>query len=131
MSYYHYPKRPVKSFQDLEVYQNALALAVEITKKVRQDKGINFDKLLGCVSSLPELIASAHSIRFGDPKKAIETLEEAMLKCNLCVVYLELYRDLDNQKIEHEFFEEQISQYLKVRGKVMRLQKSWIKFLNK
>ena len=52
-----------------------------------------------------------------------------MLKCNLAVVHLEKYRDLENKKIDHDFFEEQIKEYLRVRGKIMRLQRAWIKFM--
>jgi len=125
----YYPRHPVKSFQDLEVYQKTLGLAVEITKRIRKDGGINCDKLLACVSNLPVLIATAHSVRFGNSGRAIESLEEAMLACNLAVVYLEQYRDLENKKIKHDYFEEQIKEYLGVRGKIMRLQKSWIKFM--
>lgn len=125
----YYPRRPVKSFQDLEVYQKVLGLAVEIVKKVKEDSGENTGELFNTVLNLPVLIASAHSVRFGNPVKAIETLEEAMLGCNLAIVYLEQYRDLENKKIEHEFFEEQIKEYLRVRGKIMRLQKSWLGFM--
>ena len=131
----YYPRRPVKSFRDLEVYQKVLGLGVEIVKRIRgqdikrQDNSGIGTTLLACVSNLPVLIATAHSVRFGDSERAIATLEEAMLGCNLAVVYLEQYRDLVNQKIETEYFEEQIKEYLRVRGKIMRLQKSWIRFM--
>ena len=32
------PKRPVKSFQDLEVYQKLLALSVAVAKRVKSEK---------------------------------------------------------------------------------------------
>ena len=32
-----YPKRPVKSFQDLEIYQKSLALTAEIFKRLEED----------------------------------------------------------------------------------------------
>lgn len=137
----YYPKRPVKSFQDLEVYQKTLGLAVEIVKKIKNTSVVERKKLAVEVNQeitknliervlvIPKLIATAHSVRFGDSERAIATLEEAMLSCNLSVVYLEKFRDLVNQKIEAEYFEEQIKEYLRVRGKIMRLQKSWIKFM--
>ncbi|MBI4999877.1 hypothetical protein HZB97_03870, partial [Candidatus Gottesmanbacteria bacterium] len=34
MSYSYYPKRPVKSFQDLEVYQKLLAISVAVVKRI-------------------------------------------------------------------------------------------------
>ena len=133
-----YPKRPVKSFQDLEVYQKTFALAVEIVKKVGAEIIDNHlivqqdivNRLTENVLEIPKLIASAHSKRFGDPLKAIQFLEEAMLGCNLAVLYLEEFRDLVNQSLPVEFFEEEIKEYLRVRGKIMRLQKSWVGFMH-
>ena len=164
----YYPKRPVKSFQDLEVYQKTLGLAVEIVKKTSASftsevKSADTsevspaeiaNKLAKMTLAIPRLIASAHSWRFGDPGKAVQALEKTMLNCNLAVYYLELYRDLANPVstdisrssdknkknksrvptaeivIDHDFFEEQIKEYLKVRGRIMRLQRSWIKFMS-
>ena len=134
----YYPKRPVKSFQDLEVYQKALGLAVEVAKKIETDQKVkkNIESYQSIVTNLietalrlPKVIATAHSLRFGDPSEGVANLEKAMLDCNLMAVYLEQYRDLSNNKIGHEFFEEQIKEYLRVRGKILRLQKSWLKFL--
>ncbi len=133
--YKYYPKRPVKSFQDLEVYQKTLGLGVEITKKVNKQNSQNklTKKLIKTALSIPKLIAAAHSVRFGDSEQAIASLEKAMLNCNLAVYYLELDRDLTNlnrkKKIKVEYFEEQIKEYLRVRGKIMRLQRSWLRFM--
>lgn len=124
----YYPKRPVKSFQDLEVYQKLLAVSVAVVKRIAA-KTPRVNKLKQSVLSLPVLIATAHSLRFADSQKAIETLEEAMLNCNLAVVYLEQYRDICNKDIEAEFFEEQIKTLLGTRMKIMRLQMSWKKFM--
>lgn len=131
----YYPKRPVKSFQDLEVYQKLLAVCVAVVKNLTADKpkggedGDLAGKLKECVLSLPRFVAMAHSLRFADSQKAVETLEEAMLNCNLAVVYLEQYRDIYNTTIEADFFEEQIKTLLSTRMKVMRLQMSWKKFM--
>lgn len=125
MSYY--PKRPVKSFQDLEVYQKLLAIGVAIVKRTAPD--VLNRELHDCVLSLPVKIAAAHSLRFGNSEQAIRILEEIMVGCNKIVVYLELYRDLYNEnKIELEFFEEQIKNILSTRFKILHLQRSWIKF---
>jgi len=125
----YYPRRPVKSFQDLEVYQKLLAVSVAAAKKIKSDK------ILALALDLPVKIATAHSIRFSDQLGAIAKLEEAMLDCNILVVYLEQYRDVENPStgsgqanIETEFFEEQIKNLLTTRMKVMHLQMSWKKF---
>ncbi len=119
---YNYPKRPVKSFQDLEVYQKLLAVSVAIAKRVTSEK------MTAMALDLPVKIATAHSLRFGDQTRAIEALEEVMLNCNILVVYLEQYRDIENKEIEPEFFEEQIKNLLSTRTKILHLQMSWKKF---
>lgn len=142
----YYPKRPVKSFQDLEVYQKTLGLGVEVVKKIKNTPAVERKKLavetnekiaknlIERVLAIPKLIATAHSLRFGGPQEAVRALEECMLACNLAVVYLEEYRDIVNPvekkgTIPHDFFEEQIKEYLRVRGRIMRLQKSWLRFM--
>lgn len=134
---YYYPRRPIKSFQDLEVYQRLLAIAVVLTKRLTSERPRNrkvkiralMEKEIDLLLDLPVLIAQAHSLRFSEPKLAISKLEEVMLNCNLSVVYLEQFRDLANHKIEPEFFEEQIKALLINRNKVLRLQRSWKKFM--
>ena len=118
----YYPRRPVKSFQDLEVYQKLLAVSVAIAKRIA------LSQLAAIALDLPVKIAAAHSIRFNDQLGAIAKLEEVMLDCNILIVYLEQYRDIENKDIETEFFEEQIKNILATRMKILHLQFSWKKF---
>ena len=129
----YYPKRPIKSFQDLEVYQKLLAVSVAITKRVKSEK------VATMALDLPVKVATAHSLRFGDQTRAIQALEEVMLHCNILVVYLEQYRDLkqENKRLTNQdnsgngtdiFFEEQIKNLLSTRMKILHLQRSWQKF---
>ncbi len=143
MSYY--PKRPIKSFQDLEVYQKALGVSAVIAKRITEDfaavktgdqnslvsekRQTIASRLIDRALSLPYLIAYAHSLRFADSQKALDKLEETMLNSNLTIVSLEQYRDIYNNDIEHAFFEEQIKNLLTTRVKIMHLQRSWKKFM--
>lgn len=117
------PMRPIKSFQDLEVYQKLLAISVTIAKKMAPSSNP-----VPLALNLPIKIATAHSLRFSDQVKAIQILEEIMLDCNVLVVYLEQFRDLENTEIGSEFFVEQIKNIFITRGKILRLQFSWKKF---
>ena len=53
-------------------------------------------------------IATSHSLRFSDQQKAIDILEDAMLSCNVLVVYLEQYRDIYNTEIESAFLKNRL-----------------------
>lgn len=129
-----YPRKPVKTFQDLDVYQKTYGLAVEIVKKIKSNESKIAQNLRETVLEIPKQIASAHSIRFGRTATSVDSLEEAMLLCNLAVLYLEEFRDIENldkeqsEHVLHEFFMENIQEYLRVRTKIMRLQKAWLKF---
>lgn len=150
---YYTPKRPIKSFQDLEVYQKLLAVSVAVAKRIPARsvplptlpdvKNMSLPKALPPIGGadiadvmvktaldLPIKIATAHSMRFTDQVQAIATLEEVMLGCNLLVVYLEQYRDIENSDIEIEFFDQQIEHLTTCRWKVMHLARSWEKFTN-
>ncbi len=141
----YYPKRPVKSFQDLEIYQKTLGLAAVVVKNLMKETIANekmndiVNHLTQYLLELPVLIATAHSVRFSSPETAINKLERAMLHCNVAVVYLELYRDIvaPLQKTKKDTgtnneinYEEQIRILLTCRGKIMRLQMSWKKFMS-
>ncbi len=153
MSYVRFtPRRPIKSFTDLEVYQKLLNVAVVVVKRISPGKNETErnltlkNQLCDLLLSLPMKIAEAHSIRFSDKTKGLAVLEEVMLGCNRAVVYLELVRDLcatsagtssatavDNTGtgtigIENDFFEEKIKDLQTVRWKVMHLARSWEKF---
>lgn len=125
------PRRPIKSFQDLEVYQKLLAVSVAVVKRISL-KGLTLSRqgetLINLALELPVKIATAHSVRFSDKAKGIAILEEVMLGTNILIVYLEQYRDIENKDIEIEFFEEQISSLSICRWKVMHLARSWEKF---
>src|SRR3989338_1557694 len=90
----YYPKRPLHSFQDLEVYQKVLECSVLVGKRINTfvGSGIVTDlivkNMLHCALSIPHQVAEAHSLRFGDHTAGIAAIERAMLGCNKMVVYL-------------------------------------------
>jgi hypothetical protein len=140
--YRNYVKRAVKNFTDLDVYQKLLEGSVLVAKVVvpafwekqtetKKDKTAELiiEKLTVHTLYLPELIAKAHSVRFGAGEQCLAFLEEAMLGCNLAVVYLEQTRDICETGLETEQFSEQIKKYFQVRQKVLNLQRVWKKFI--
>ena len=148
-----FPKRPVKSFLDLEVYQKTLECAVFVAKYIvrpsadiepallgrsqsdmLQESAMSateriYHQMLPCALGLPHLIAEAHSVRFGSQKDCLILLERAMLHCNKMVVYLEETRDICDTGVEFEKFAELIKKYLFIRQKTLNLQRSWKKYM--
>jgi hypothetical protein len=150
------PKKPVKSFMDLEVYQKLLENAVFVSKYIVKNQNIDieiipddklqegslqekpisaagrliFHQMLPCALGLPHLIAEAHSVRFGGQKECLVLLERAMLNCNKMAVYLEETRDIAQTGISCEKFNELIKKYLYIRQKILNLQRSWKKYMD-
>lgn len=152
------PKKPVKSFMDLEIYQKALEASVAVSKiplpdvKKAQKKisagddakgksnigmgtteaeSLIIHNMLPCALGLPHLIAEAHSFRFGTGTDCLVLLEKTMVNCNKMVVYLEQVRDICQTGLEHEFFEELIKKYLYIRRKTLNLQRVWKKYIER
>lgn len=142
-NYNYQSKKPVKSFQDLEVYQKSLETSVFVAKilvpamasksknkKVSQATELLIQALLPTALGLPHLIAEAHSLRFGVGSACLERLEKAMIACNKLVAYTEQARDISETGLEWEKFDELIKKYFYVRRKTLNLQRSWKKFID-
>lgn len=151
------PKKAVKTFQDLEVYQKALEASVFAANVIIipfEEKGrpaadvasalpasppspalgrdIAEKIILGfgiCTMKIPHLIAEAHSQRFGSGTKCLDVLDEVMLQCNKAAVYLEQTRDICETGVEWEKFDELIKKYFYIRRKVLNLQRVWRKYI--
>ncbi|MDP2708484.1 MAG: hypothetical protein Q8O93_00305 [bacterium] len=135
------PKKPVKTFQDLEIYQLALAASVAVagialtkdkkkTEKIKAEaENLIIHNLLPCALGLPHLIAEAHSFRFGTGTECLALLEKVMVNCNKLAVYLEQTRDICPAGHEPDFFEELIKKYSYIRRKTLNLQRVWKKYI--
>lgn len=126
------PKKPVRSFRDLEVYQKPLECAVLISKDIMphlaRQKYIFAERMLDCAMSVPLLVAESHSLRFADFALGVGYLEKAMASCNKMIVYLEHTKGLFGTKFDMGLIEDIILRYANARIKMFRLEKSWKKF---
>src|SRR3989344_3538156 len=90
------PKKPVKTFRDLDVYQ----------------------KPPDCAMAVPLLVAEAHSLRFADFALGVGYLEKAMSASNKMVVYLEHAKGLCGSKFDTGLIDDLIGRYALVRTKM-------------
>lgn len=127
-----YPKKPVRTFRDLDVYQQTLASSVTVSKALKAPLArVRYplaENLINCALSIPFYIGEAHSLRFGDHARSIRLLEHAMAGCNKMVIYLEQVSGLYGDKLDADTIAEVIKRYLAVRTKIFRLERSWQKF---
>src|SRR3989344_8407015 len=92
------PKRAVKSFRDLEVYQQTLQCSVVVGKNLmpvlEKAKFPLAEGMRNCALSIPLYVAEAHGMRFSNFELAVATIEKAMQGCNKMIVYLEQWNGL-------------------------------------
>lgn len=128
------PKKTVKHFTDLEVYQKALEASVFVSKNLCKNttdetKTYILKNMTALALSIPHLIAESHSCRFGSSDQCLLILDKVMLGCNKMVVYLEQARDICETGVELTQFEEQTKKYFYIRQKVLNLQRVWRKYI--
>jgi len=136
------PRKPVRSFRDLEVYQRALEMAVVVAKEIyphlatagtgrAAKSGVGtgaypfLSEMLTTSLDIPRLIAEAHSVRFESQLQGIALLEKAMGACNKMVVYIEQVRDIYPEQVKSPLCEDLIKKYVVNRTRIFHLQKTW------
>ncbi len=127
------PKRPVRSFRDLEVYQKTLECSVLIDKDIipalERVKDPKIEELSKNAMAIPLYISEGHSLRFADFALALGYIEKALSGCNRMSVYLDHIKGLYGDKVKVDLIDDLINRYVLVRGKIFRLEMSWKKFM--
>ena len=126
------PRKPVRTFRDLEIYQKTIECAVLISKdvmpKLTKLKYSYAERLCDCALAVPLLVAESHSLRFADFALGVGYLEKAMSASNKMIVYLEHTKGLYGSKVDAGLIEDLVGRYAEARVKMFRLEKSWKKF---
>lgn len=126
------PRRPVRTFRDLEIYQKAIECAVLISKDIipvlNKLKYSYTERFMDSALSVPLLIAESHSLRFADFALGVGYLEKAMSASNKMVVYLEHIKGLYGSKLDADLLDDLTGRYVDCRVKMFRLEKSWKRF---
>ncbi len=126
-------KQPIKSFRDLNVYQDSykssLMIAATILPKLPEsEKYVLKDQLNRASKAVPRLIAEGFAKKhqkFGFQKY----LDDAMAECNETIVCLEHTKDI--YKIEVCLCKQLIDAYDKSARQIFNLAEAWDKFKNR
>jgi len=126
------PKKPVRSFRDLDIYQKTLECSVIIVKDlvpVLEKLDYSFkENMVNCAMSVPLFIGEAHSLRFASFEGGVMLLEKSMAGCNKMIVYLEQMKGIYGSKIDVDLVDDLINRYADSRTKSFHLEKSWKRF---
>ena len=126
------PRKPVKTFRDLDIYQQTMNCAVIVVKSIRPKlvtlKYPFLEGITDCTMTVPLSIGEAHSIRFGDFTKGLALLEKAMSGCNKMIIYLEHIKGMYGDKVDTGILDEIIARYAEARTKTFHLELSWKKW---
>ena len=126
------PRKPVKTFRDLDIYQKTMECAVIVVKNIRPKlvtlKYPFVEGITDCAMTVPLSIGEAHSIRFGNFALGLQLIEKAMSGCNKMIIYLEHSKGMYGEKVEADVLDELIARYAEARTKTFHLEQSWKKW---
>lgn len=116
----------IKSFKDLEIYQESYALAITVNKICivlplfeRNDLG---SQMRRCSKSPPANIAEGWAKRRFEKEFKVY-LDRALGSCNEMEVHLSMVRDLGYYSTE--ICDSLIKRYINLGGKIVNLRKNW------
>jgi four helix bundle protein len=125
-------KKPIRSFQDLDVYQTAYQAMLDVFKHIlpklpAEEKYDLVDQLRRSTKAVPRLIAEGHSKRH--QKKGFQKyLDDAMTESNETIVSLTQARDLYSSLVNIKICEQLIDTYDKISRQCYNLAVAWDKF---
>ena len=125
-------KRKIKSFQDLDVYQNTYSAMLTVFKHIlprlpKEEEYDLKDQLRRSTKAIPRLIAEGHSKRH-QRKGFQKYIDDAMAESNETIVSLNQARDLYPRYVDINMCEELVDLYDKTSRQLYNLSLAWTKF---
>jgi four helix bundle protein len=125
-------KKPIRSFTDLEVYNNSYSASIEIITRIiphlpKEEQYDLASQLRRSAKAIPRLIAEGYSKRHQN-KGFQKYLDDAMAESNEMIVSLSHARDLYSICIDPKFCEKMIDLYDKTSRQLYNLSTKWRNF---
>jgi four helix bundle protein len=126
------PKKPIKSFKDLDVYQRTYTLMVDVITRIvehlpERERFDLKDQLSRSTKAIPRLIAEGYAKKH-QKLGFIKYLDDALAECNETIVSLEQCCDLYSDLIDEKFGRELIQGYEIAAKQLYKLSQSWLNF---
>ena len=125
-------RSPIKSFTDLEVYQNSYTASIELITKVvsklpKEEQHDLANQLRRSAKAVPRLIAEGYSKKHQN-KGFQKYLDDAMAESNEMIVSLSHVRDLYSTYVDPKLCEKLIDLYDKSSRQMYNLATKWRDF---
>ena len=125
-------KYPIRSFKDLEVYQNSYSASIEVISKIfpklpKFEQDDLADQIRRSAKAIPRLIAEGYSKKH--QKKGFQKyLDDALAESNEMIVSLSHTRDLYSNYVDPKLCEKLIDIYDKSSRQLYKLSIAWRDF---
>jgi four helix bundle protein len=125
-------KRQIRSFHDLDVYQNTYKAMLMVFKHIlpklpKEEEHDLKDQLCRSTKAIPRLIAEGHSKRH--QKKGFQKyIDDAMAESNETIVSLSQVRDLYSRRVDIAMCDELVDTYDKASRQLYNLSLAWTRF---
>src|SRR4030043_957742 len=125
-------KNPIRSFRDLEVYQNSYSASIEVISKIvpnlpKFEQNDLADQMRRSAKAIPRLIAEGYSKKH--QKKGFQKyLDDAMAESNEMIVSLSHVRDLYSGYVDPKLCANLIDLYDKSSRQLYNLATKWRDF---
>ncbi|MCJ7577679.1 MAG: four helix bundle protein [candidate division Zixibacteria bacterium] len=125
-------RSPIKSFTDLEVYQNSYTASIEVIAKIvpklpKEEQHDLANQLRRSAKAIPRLIAEGYSKKH-QSKGFQKYLDDAMAESNEMIVSLSHVRDLYSSYVDPKLCEKLIDLYDKSSRQLYNLAMKWRDF---
>ena len=131
-------RSPVRTFRDLEVYQQAIKLSADVfnlklPSRFKNNSAIcgEIDKLKEISKIVPKMIVESYDDKFSNFSLAEKKLEKAIKAINLIIAKL----DFLNAFVEDEKWREELlgilKRYERVKIRTLNLKKAWTRVFKK
>ena len=123
-------RTPVRTFRDLEVYQESTKLATQIFNlklpgKYKKEALEEIENLKQMSKIIPKLIVESYNDKFNDFKVADKKLEIAVQTINLIIVKLDFLSAFVENAEFRSLLSNILKKYQRVKFKIINLKKAW------
>jgi four helix bundle protein len=125
-------KNPIRSFRDLEVYQNSYSASIEVISKIvpklpKFEQNDLADQIRRSAKAIPRLIAEGYSKKH-QKRGFHKYLDDALAESNEMIVSLSHTRDLYSNYVDPKLCEKLIDIYDKSSRQLYKLSIAWSDF---